>query len=149
MEVNPPPAPKPQPPPAQKKGRASRKKAADVKPVEAAQAKPVEVIAEPPTSGPNTPGPSPGPTGPRLAPMLTQDQMKEYTRKFEGALDRAKSAVVLIQGKALNTEQKETVTTIKSFVAQAEQAREQDLVSAVSLAERADLLSRDLLDRLR
>jgi hypothetical protein len=146
VEVNPPPAPKPQPPPAQKKGRASRRKAPEVKPVEAAQAKPVEVIAEPPT-GPTTPAPAP--TGPRLAPMLTPDQTKEYTRKFEGALDRAKTAVTLIQGKALNTEQKETVTTIKSFVAQAEQAREQDLVSAVSLAERADLLSRDLLDRLR
>jgi hypothetical protein len=81
--------------------------------------------------------------------MLPADQVKEYAKKLEGALERAKSAVVIIQSKNLNNEQKDTFSTIKSFVAQAEQAREQDLVSAVSLAERADLLSRDLLDRLR
>ncbi len=81
--------------------------------------------------------------------MLSSDQTKEYKRKLDSALERAKGAVLIIQGKTLNDEQKDTVTTIRSFVAQAEQAREQDLVSAVSLAERADLLSRDLLDRLR
>jgi len=34
------------------------------------------------------------------------------------------------------------------MVAQAEQTREQDLVTAVNLARRADLLAKDLLERL-
>ena len=35
------------------------------------------------------------------------------------------------------------------FIVQAEQSRNQDLTSATSLAERADLLAKDLLERLR
>jgi len=150
VEVKPPPPPKKDPPPPKKKARASRRpRPAEPKPVEAAQAKPVEAPPESAPAAATNPAPAPAVPEPRLAPMLTPNQTKEYAKKLDGALDRAKNAVGVLEKKALSSEQKDTVTTIKSFVAQAEQAREQDLVSAVSLAERADLLSRDLLDRLR
>jgi hypothetical protein len=51
-------------------------------------------------------------------------------------------------GKNLNPAQSEILNRIRTFQKQAEEAREQDLVTAVSLARRADLLARDLLERL-
>jgi hypothetical protein len=81
--------------------------------------------------------------------MLSQAETREYQKRLDGALERAKGAVLIIQGKTLSGEQRETVGRIRSFVAQAEQVREQDLIGAVNLAERADLLSKDLLDRLK
>jgi hypothetical protein len=54
----------------------------------------------------------------------------------------------VLAGKNLNAEQGEIAKRIQTFQKQAEQAREQDLVTAVSLARRADLLATDLLKRL-
>jgi hypothetical protein len=48
----------------------------------------------------------------------------------------------------LTADQDSLVVRIRTFVMQAEQAREQDLVTAVSLARRADLLAQDLAGRL-
>jgi hypothetical protein len=53
-----------------------------------------------------------------------------------------------VAGKSLNGEQSEIADRIRTFEKQAEQAREQDLVTAVNLAKRADLLAQDLLQRL-
>ena len=61
---------------------------------------------------------------------------------------RVKKALNNLAGKKLNPEQTEVVNRIRTFQVQAEQAREQDLVTAVSLARRADLLAKDLLGRL-
>jgi hypothetical protein len=51
-------------------------------------------------------------------------------------------------GKNLTADQKNTAERVQTYLSQAEQAREQDLVTAVSLAKRADLLAKDLLERL-
>ncbi|MCC6363443.1 MAG: hypothetical protein IT165_07940 [Bryobacterales bacterium] len=127
----------PPPPVPQKKRRTRGSKKAEAK------------VSEPPAVE-NTVPATPAPIAvPRLGQILTPEETKDYTRRLETALDHVKSALVIIEGKALNRQDKETADRIRSFVAQAEQARDQDLVSAVSLAERADLLSRDLLDRLR
>jgi hypothetical protein len=53
-----------------------------------------------------------------------------------------------VAGKALNAEQSEIAERIRTFQKQAEQARDQDLVTAVNLARRADLLAQDLVERL-
>jgi vacuolar-type H+-ATPase subunit E/Vma4 len=53
-----------------------------------------------------------------------------------------------IAAKRLNAEQTQAVENIKTFQKQAEQAREQDLLTAANLARRADLLAKDLLERL-
>jgi hypothetical protein len=57
-------------------------------------------------------------------------------------------ALVIVEAKNLTPEQKEMAERIRTFRKQAEQAREQDLLTAVSLARRADLLAKDLLERL-
>ena len=51
--------------------------------------------------------------------------------------------------KNLTADQTEIVARVNMFQRQAEQIREQDLATAVSLAKRADLLAQDLLDRLQ
>jgi len=53
-----------------------------------------------------------------------------------------------VAGKSLTPEQKDIAERVQTYLTQAEQAREQDLVTAVNLARRADLLAKDLVDRL-
>ena len=59
-----------------------------------------------------------------------------------------RKALAIAAGKNLNANQSEIVNRIRTFQKQAEQAREQDLVTAVNLARRADLLAQDLIKRL-
>jgi hypothetical protein len=99
--------------------------------------------AKPPVT---TPPESPAP--PRLAQMYTAEEKRENTRTLDESLDRVNRELATIEGKNLTAEQKETAERIRTFKKQAEQAREQDLPTAVSLARRADLLAKDLLERL-
>ncbi|HUS07698.1 MAG TPA: hypothetical protein VMZ52_15435 [Bryobacteraceae bacterium] len=135
----------PLPVPQKKRRNAARKtEPKSAQEVKTAEVKP-EAVAETPPAGAAPLQLS----GPKLVQILSPEEARDYVRRLDGALERIKSGLAVIQGKALNQGQKEEADRIKSFVAQAEQARDQDLVSAVSLAERADLLSRDLLERLR
>jgi hypothetical protein len=111
--------------------------------VAAEQPKP-EVAA--PVQEPASQPPAPAP---KFGQILSPDQVREFTRRLDSASERVRSSLMLILERNLTDEQKETVGRIRAFLTQAEQARSQDLQSAVSLAERADLLSRDLLNRLR
>ena len=105
----------------------------------------VDVPKPPVTSaGPATPE-SPAP---RLAQMFTPEELRQNTRTLEESLDRVNRALTIVEAKNLTNEQKEIAERIRTFRKQAEQAREQDLLTAVSLAKRADLLAKDLLERL-
>lgn len=139
--------PPPQPPPTKKtptrRSRRGTKKAAEVKVAEAPKpegVKPEGAVAE---------EPKPAAAAVQLGVILPPEQTRELAKRLEEAVERTKSAVVLIEGKLLTKDQAETLGRIRSFLAQAEQTREADLAGSVSLAERADLLSRDLLERLR
>jgi hypothetical protein len=85
---------------------------------------------------------------PRLGQVFTADQLREYNRALDESLDRVKRVMGTVAGKNLNPELTQMVSRIQTFQKQAEQAREQDLVTAVNLARRADLLAKDLLERL-
>jgi hypothetical protein len=95
---------------------------------------------------PATPEPPVAP--PRLAQMFTPEELRENTRALNDSLERVNRALAILEGKNLTAEQKEIVERIKGFRKQAEQAREEDLVTAVTLARRADLLAKDLIERL-
>jgi hypothetical protein len=97
---------------------------------------------------PPTATPQEAPVAPRLAQMFTQEELRENTRALEDSLNRVNRALAIVEGKNLTAEQKEQAERIRTFRKQAEQAREQDLLTAVSLARRADLLAKDLLERL-
>jgi hypothetical protein len=89
------------------------------------------------------------PPGPRLGQIFTADQLREYNRTLDESLTRVRTVLAVAASKSLTAEQAGMVTRIRTFVMQAEQARQQDLVTAVSLARRAALLAQDLNDRLR
>ena len=57
-------------------------------------------------------------------------------------------ALEILNGKNLTPDQADTRNKISTFQKQAEQYRDQDLVSAMNLAHRADLLAQDLLARV-
>jgi hypothetical protein len=106
----------------------------------------------PPTAPPKpaTTGiaPQETPAPPRLAQLFTPEEQRENTRTLDDCLDRVNRALTAVEGKNLTADQKDTVQRIRTFRKQAEQAREQDLMTAVILARRADLRAKDLLERL-
>ena len=102
----------------------------------------------------NPPKPAPAPPtdpppAPRIGQLLSPDQVREYNRTIEESLERVKRMIVSLQKKNLTTDQTEILNRVRFFERQAEQLREQDLVEAVSLARRADVLAKDLMDRVR
>jgi hypothetical protein len=99
-----------------------------------------------PTATPTQPDTTPPP--PRLGQIFTPDQQREYNRTLDESLDRVRRALAIVSGKALNPEQSEIANKIRVFQKQAEEQREQDLLTAVTLAKRADVLAQDLLERL-
>ncbi len=104
---------------------------------------PVRVNAPPPAVVP----PEVQPT-PRLGQIFTAEQLRDYNRAVDESLDRVRRVLGSVAGRNLNPELTEIVSRIQTFQKQAEQAREQDLVTAVNLARRADLLAQDLVKRL-
>jgi len=100
---------------------------------------------KPPATGP---APLDPPPLPQLAQIYTIEEQRENKRILDESLDRVNRNVASIEGRNLTAEQKDTLERIRTFKKQAEQAREQDLLTAVSLARRADLLAKDLLEHL-
>jgi hypothetical protein len=100
----------------------------------------------PPATGPESPVATTPP--PRLGQIFTAKQIREYNRSLDDSLNRVKKTLAVVERRNLNAEQREIAGRIRTFQRQAEDARNQDLVTAVSLARRADLLAQDLLARL-
>jgi hypothetical protein len=84
----------------------------------------------------------------RLGQIFTQEQQREYNRTIDESLERVRQNLEKIAAKRLTADQSREAESIRTFQRQAEQAREQDLLTAVNLARRADLLAKDLLQRL-
>ena len=105
---------------------------------------PVRATTQPPAVVP----PEVPPATPRLGQIFTADQLREYNRSLDESLDRVRRVLGNVAGRNLNPELTQIVSRIQTFQKQAEQARDQDLVTAVNLARRADLLAQDLVKRL-
>jgi hypothetical protein len=104
-------------------------------------------LSPPPPKPPATVTPE-SPVTPRLGQLFTAEELREHARTLDETLERVNRALAIVEGKNLTAGQKEIAERIRTFRKQAEQAREQDLLTAVSLARRADLLAKDLLERL-
>jgi outer membrane biosynthesis protein TonB len=138
-EIAPPPATaQPQVPGPPKKHRRQPKK---TQPAQSGEAQPAAgTTPAPATATASTPVP-------QLGQMLTDQQRRDYEARIQAALDRARANLQKARGNPNLTEaQKNMATQVASFVDQAEERRKTDLVSARSLAERADLLARDLAE---
>jgi hypothetical protein len=104
----------------------------------------------PVVAGPKAPTTLPDqPVTPKLGPLFTPEQTREYTKNLDDSLERVKNQLAALSKKRLNAEQVVTLDRIRTFQKQAEQARQEDLVTAVNLARRADALAQDLLGRLQ
>jgi hypothetical protein len=118
----------------------------------AVPAAPKPVVRRPAPVAPPKPavaGPAaPEPVAPKLAQMFTPAELRQNTQILNDSLERVNRALAIVEAKNLTADQKEIAERIRTFRKQAEQAREQDLLTAVSLARRADLLAKDLLERL-
>ena len=103
----------------------------------------VAVPKPPPLPVENPPVPAP-----KLALILTPEESRRNNQELDQYTDSAKKALTRVQGRNLTPEQRDIAERVQTYLTQAEQAREQDLVTAVNLARRADLLAKDLLGRL-
>ena len=114
------------------------------------------VLPPPRPRGPVATAPKPAPAPPenppaqtpKLAQILTPEESRRNTQELEQYTESVRRALSKVAGKNLTTAQKDIAERVQTYLKQAEQAREQDLVTAVNLARRADLLAKDLLERL-
>src|SRR5713226_4032871 len=96
------------------------------------------------------PKPAPAPTeSPRLVPLLTPEQQRDQNVRIDRSLAAAAKSLTAVEKRPLSSAQQAAVAQIRGFMDQAEQLRKTDLTGARSLAERAQLLAHDLLNRLR
>jgi hypothetical protein len=94
--------------------------------------------------------PSPTPAAPVAAPapklgdVLTANEQQKYTAAIDQSLSKAQTSLNAIGTRQLNKNQQADVEQIRNFIKQAETARSSDPAGAKSLAERAEVLARDL-----
>ena len=106
------------------------------------------VVTAPPKPAAIAPQPNPQPP-PRLGQILSAEQTREYSRTLEESLDRVRKVLAVLTKKNLSPDQAQILNRIQVFQKQAEDARvERDLVKAVNLARRADVLAKDLQDHV-
>jgi hypothetical protein len=84
-----------------------------------------------------------------LGDILTPDQQHQYNSAIDVRLAHAQASLEYITTRQLTKEQEATVAQIQNFMAQAQEKRKDDLAAANSLAERAEVLSHDLVASLR
>jgi hypothetical protein len=101
-----------------------------------------------PVRRPPRPATPPGPTNAsqplRLGEMLTREQERQYNTAMDQSLQRAQANIGLVSKRHLSKEQQGVVAQVQSFIEQAQSTRKTNLTAAKSLAERADVLAREL-----
>jgi hypothetical protein len=96
----------------------------------------------------NAPTPSPEPEF-RLGQTLTPEEQRAYNAQIDQHIQRATQALGSVGRRALTAQQKTSMAQIRGFIVQAQQMRNTDVVRAKSLAERADILTQDLLSTVK
>lgn len=104
--------------------------------------------AQPPRRATRPPEPNTAPP-PRLGDVLTPAQEREYNSSIDQSLTRAQASLSALGNHRLTKEQQSVVGQIQSFIQQAQTSRKTNLPAAKSLAERAEVLARDLVGSLR
>jgi hypothetical protein len=131
--------------------------------MEAPASKPAPKRAHTPAPPATTPTPSvptpeteptvPAPPAPpvQLSEILTEDRLRQYEADFAKFVSEAQAALNRASGRrALSARQKQDVQRINTFLGQAAKSKaNNDLVTAVHLAQRANLLGQDLLNSLQ
>lgn len=92
------------------------------------------------------PAPAARTTAPVLGEIIRPESQAEIERFVQASLDRAQQNIARLHQRSPSPEQLRGIAQVEVFIRQAQDARRtNDLSNARSLAERADVLSQDLL----
>jgi hypothetical protein len=83
----------------------------------------------------------------RLGEFLSESQRADIQRQFEQTMQRARQSLEKLTARRLEGPAAESVERVRAFLLQADQARARDPQTALQLAQRADVLATDLLNR--
>lgn len=89
--------------------------------------------------------PEPAAPPPKLGDLLSDAERSDLAKKCDQAIQRARVSLSQLVTKTLTPEASESAERVKVFLLQAEQARGRDPQTALQLAQRAEVLARDLL----
>ena len=84
-----------------------------------------------------------------LGDIVTPDQQRQLNAAIDQSLSRAQASLASIGNRELNKDQQGLVEQIKNIMQQAQASRSSDLPGAKSLAERAEVLAKDLAGSFR
>jgi hypothetical protein len=109
-----------------------------------------------PASTPVQPAPAPASSAqpalvaePELGPMLSDDQKNNLLVSINDLVSKTESNLRVAESRNPSERHRELIKQARTFVAQALEARSRDLVVSKSLAQRAEILSRELLSQLK
>lgn len=100
--------------------------------------------SSPPAPSPPGAPPANGQPAPQLGPILTEEQQRQHNSAIDQSLARAQSSLGSIGKRQLNKEQQTDFDQIQGFIQQAQALRGSDLPAARRLAEKAEVLARNL-----
>lgn len=110
-----------------------------VAPKPPAPTKPPVVVEVTPT--PVTPAPKP-------APVMSAAERQRMNQEIDQSLGKVRAGLARVEGRNLSAELTTLANQARAFMLNAEQTRVQDLVTAVSLAKRAESFATELVQRL-
>jgi len=102
--------------------------------------------------------PLPEPVGPparagapplELTPLLSEAEQRAYSIAIADLLAKAERELTTAESRFPTVPQKQRIAQARGFISQAIAVRERDLAAAKSLAERAEILSRELAAEMR
>jgi hypothetical protein len=103
----------------------------------------------PPPASPQPAAAAVTPPVPQLGVLLTPEQRNQYEAEYSRDMASAMDGLIHVLESSLSPSQKESMTRIRSFMRQAEEAHGRDLATAAQLARRAAVLAQDLVQSQR
>lgn len=102
----------------------------------------------------HTPAPAstrvtPAAEAPRLGQMLSPVEERHYNSLIDQSLGQAKGNLDSLANRILTADQQTDAREIRELIRQANEARKTDLVSAKGLADKAQVLARDLVNNVK
>lgn len=100
--------------------------------------------AVPPRAPARPSNPPPAAPAPQLGPVLTAAQQRQYNSAIDESLEHAQTSLRSIGNRTLTKQQQANLEETQNFIRQAQATRGTDLAGARRLAERAEVLARNL-----
>jgi hypothetical protein len=80
----------------------------------------------------------------RLGPLLSDADQRAYNAAVDASITKAEHNIASAEAKGLSASQQDMIRQVRNFIAQAQEVRSKDLPAAKSLAERAEIVSREV-----